>query len=112
MVRRHAANYAASHDRTQGTARYVSVRHLKMPTLVLGTVVYFCYGTVSMSVTTTPSATAPAQMLTITIARPIQDCEFALCREQQVIRVIDLAQCDRSIFATSFKFRNRGRCTE
>ena len=30
--------------------------------LVFGTLVYFGYGSVSMSVTTTPSATAPAQM--------------------------------------------------
>jgi hypothetical protein len=29
--------------------------------LVFGALVYFGYGTVSMSVTTTPSATAPAQ---------------------------------------------------
>ena len=30
--------------------------------LVFGTLVYFGYGNVSMSVTTTPSTTAPAQM--------------------------------------------------
>ena len=30
--------------------------------LVFGTLVYFGYGSVTMSVTTTPSATAPAQM--------------------------------------------------
>ena len=30
--------------------------------LVFGTLVYFGYGSVSMSVTTTPSTTAPAQM--------------------------------------------------
>jgi hypothetical protein len=30
-------------------------------TLVFGTLVYFGYGSVSMSVTTTPSTTAPAQ---------------------------------------------------